>query len=114
MPDDDMPLDANGPAYTAAQSRDGVPLEYVGDKLARAIEELHRYAQKHPDQHHELQAPMHYLLVAHLGLHNMLATANDRSLPLRLLSARSAELDAWLAIIEREGDVAGIAGLDQH
>lgn len=114
MPDDDMPLDANGPAYTTAQSRRGVPLEYVGDKLARAIEELHRYARKHPVQQQELYGSMYYLLVAHLGLHSMLAKANDRSLPARLLAASTEELDAWLAVIEREGDVAGLAGLDQH
>ncbi len=114
MPDDDMPLDANGPAYTVPQSRHGVPLEYVGDKLARAIEELNSYARKHPQQRPEVHGPMYYLLVAHLDLHNMLAKANDRSLPTRLLAASTEELDAWLAVIEREGDVAGLAGLDQR
>jgi len=114
MPDDEIPLDANGQAYTVTQSRSGVPLEYVGGKLACAIHELHRYASKHPQQQHELHGPMYYLLVAHLGLHNMLAKANDRTLTTRLLAASSKELDAWLAIIEREGDVAGVAGLDQR
>lgn len=114
MPDDDMRLDANGPAYTAPQSRHGVPLEYVGDKLARAIEELHLYASKHPGQREELHGPMYYLLVAHLALHNMLAKANDRSLPTRLLATSTEELNAWLAVIEREGDVAGLAGLDEY
>jgi len=52
--------------------------------------------------------------VAHLGLHNMLVKANDRSLPTRLLAASTEELDAWLAVIEREGDVAGLAGIDQR
>ena len=43
----------------------------------------------------------------------MLAKANDRSLPARLLNASDDELRAWLAVIQREGDVAGLAGLDQ-
>jgi hypothetical protein len=113
MTDDDIPLDANGPAYTSLQERQGVPLTYVGEKLGRAIEELHRYGRNHPDRHGELLPSMYFLLVAHLGLHNMLAKANDRSLAARLLKASDDELRAWLALIEREGDVAGLAGLDQ-
>jgi len=111
--DDEIPLDANGPAYTSREEREGVPLAYVAEKLGRAIEELHRYARSHPDGHAELLAPMYFLIVAHLGLHNMLAKANDRSLPGRLLNVSADELRAWLALIEREGDVAGLAGLDQ-
>ena len=113
MPDDDIPLDANGPAYTSRQERHGVPLTYVGEKLGSAIEELHRHARNHPEQQRELVAPMYYLLVAHLGLHNMLAKANNRSLPARLLDASADDLRAWLALIGREGDVAGLADLDQ-
>jgi len=111
--DDQIPLDANGPAYTSREEREGVPLAYVAEKLGRAIEELHRYARSHPDGHAELLAPMYFLIVAHLGLHNMLAKANDRSLPGRLLNVSADELRAWLALIEREGDVPGLAGLDQ-
>jgi hypothetical protein len=77
----DFPLSANGPAYTSEQQRHGVPLSYVGEKLDRAIEELHRYALHHPLELDALQAPMYYLLVAHLGLHNMLGKANDRTGP---------------------------------
>jgi hypothetical protein len=110
---DDVPLDANGPAYISCQEREGVPLTYVGEKLGRAIEELHRYARDHPDQREALQATMYFLLVSHLALHNMLAKANDRSLATRLLAATDDELRAWLQVIEREGDVRGLAGLDQ-
>ncbi|WP_066339773.1 hypothetical protein [Azohydromonas lata] len=113
MSQDDLPLDANGPAYTTPQQRHGVPLDYVGEKLSHAIEELHRFARQHPQQRQALLAPMHYLLVAHLGLHNMLAKANDTSLALRLLESSEAGLQSWLALIEREGDVAGLAGLDE-
>ena len=113
MNDNDLPLDANGPAYIARQERHGVPLVYVGEKLGHAIEALHSYARSRSDQRPELFAPMYYLLVAHLGLHNMLAKANDRSLTARLLEGSEAELRVWLAAVEREGDVAGLADLDR-
>lgn len=112
MNDDEIPLDANGPAYTSSQQRHGVPLDYVGEKLDSAIVELHRFALDHPQQRNELIAPMHYMLVAHLALHNMLAKANDRTLVARLVNGTSDELRAWLALIAREGDVAGLAELD--
>ena len=32
MDNDDLPLNANGPAYTSPQRRDGVLLRYVGEK----------------------------------------------------------------------------------
>lgn len=68
---------------------------------------------RHPAQRQDLFASMHYLLVAYLGLHNMLSKANDRSLVGRLLEASDAELKAWLALVEREGDVAGLADLSR-
>jgi hypothetical protein len=111
---DDIPLDANGPAYTASEERHGVPLDYVGDKLGSAIYELHNFAVNHPQQRTELIGPMYYMLVAHLALHNMLAKANDRTLPTRLLEGTYEDLRSWLAVVEREGDVAGLAGLGSH
>lgn len=106
---DDLPLSSNGPAYTIQQAREGVPLSYVGGKLANAIEELNSHARRHPEQRDGLLAAMHYSLVAYLGLHNMLAKANDRTLAPRILSASREELDRWLALVEREGDVQGLA-----
>lgn len=106
-----FPLSANGPAYTSEEQRHGVPLSYVGEKLGTAIEELHRYALRHPHELDALHVPMYYLLVAHLGLHNMLGKANDHSLTKRLLRASGNELQAWLGLIEREGDVNGLAVL---
>lgn len=52
---------------------------------------------------------MYYLLVAHLGLHNLLGKANDRSLTKRLLHGGAEELQTWLRLVEREGDVEGLA-----
>lgn len=108
----DLPLNANGPAYTLRQDRDGVPLSYVGEKLGRAIEELHRDAQRCRGEREELRSAMYYLLVAHLGLHNMLGKANDHTLADRLLNGSSQNLQTWLHLVEREGDVRGLAQLD--
>jgi hypothetical protein len=113
MDDEDFPLDANGPAYTARQERHGVPLDYVGDKLASAIEDLHRFASHHPEHRRALIAPMYHSIVAYLALHNMLAKANDRSLAPRLLEASSDDLHAWLTFVRRQGDVAGLAPPEQ-
>ncbi|MEO8922558.1 MAG: hypothetical protein ABI330_06980 [Caldimonas sp.] len=56
---------------------------------------------------------MYYLLVAHLGLHNMLGKANDRSLAQRLLTGSGEDLRAWLRLVAREGDVQGLAELER-
>ncbi|MCE4558071.1 hypothetical protein [Pelomonas cellulosilytica] len=56
-----------------------------------------------------LVAAMHYSLVAYLGPHHMLVKANDPTLAPRMLGASREELDLWLALVEREGDVEGLA-----
>lgn len=110
--DSGLPLNANGPAYTSRQDRHGVPLDYVAEKLGSAIEELHRFGQRHTGDRAELLPAMYYALVAHLGLHNMLGKAGDRTLASRLLNGSSKELHAWLHVVAREGDVRGLATLD--
>jgi len=112
IPDDaGLPLNANGPAYTSRQDRDGVPLSYVGEKLGLAIADLHRYARRCQGDRDDLRCAMYHLLVAYLGLQNMLGKANDRTLVDRLLDGSSEKLDTWLRLVEREGDVQGLAEL---
>lgn len=41
----------------------------------------------------------------------MLGKANDRTLVDRLLDGNSEKLDTWLRLVEREGDVQGLAEL---
>ena len=55
---------------------------------------------------------MYYMLVAHVGLNNMLGKANDRTLASRLLNGSSKELYSWLHVVTRQGDVHGLATLD--
>lgn len=112
-PDDPgFSLNANGPAYISRQDRHGVPLDYVAEKLDSAIEELHRFGKQHIDKREAVLPVMYFMLVAHLGLHNMLGKANDRTLAPRLLKGSSKKLRAWLDLVAREGDVQGLAMLD--
>lgn len=112
-PGDELPLNANGPAFTRREGRHGVPLDYVAEKLGHAIEDVYRAAKRLPSDDIDAQSAMYHLLVAFLALHNMLGKANDRSLVLRLLGGSREQLDAWLALVQREGDVQGLAGLDE-
>lgn len=90
---DDFPLNTNGPAYTSRQDRHGVPLSYVGEKLSRAIEDLHRYAQRCQGGREDLRGAIYHLLVAYFGLNNMLGKANDHSLTDRLPDGSSQNLE---------------------
>jgi len=99
---DDFPLNANGPAYTSWQDRHGVPLSYVGEKLGRAIEDLHRHARRGQGGDDDLHSAMYHLLVSYLGLHNMLGRANDPTLTNRLLDGSSENLGRWLRLVDRE------------
>ena len=78
-----------------------MPLSYVAEKLDSAIEALHTYAQRHLKARDGLLTRMHYLLVAHPGLHSMVGKANDRSLATRLLNGNGNDLQTWLRLIER-------------
>lgn len=109
-----LPLDANGAAYTKSEERHGVPLDYVGQKLSHAIEALSQVSRDHPQLRPELMTAMHYLVVAHLGLHNMLAKTNDRKLVDRLMTMTSDELDQWLAMTIQHGDVEGTASIGMN
>ncbi len=102
-----VPLSANGSAYTRREDRHGVPLEYVGEKMASAIEQLHALADRHPERAADLVPAMYYALVSFLALHNMLAKANDRGLAQRLLSSSQEELTAWLSFVREQGGVLG-------
>ncbi|SDR63021.1 hypothetical protein SAMN05445850_8573 [Paraburkholderia tuberum] len=44
----------------------------------------------------------------------MLGKANDHTLTDRLLNGSSQNLETWLRLVDREGDVHGLAGLDNR
>ncbi len=116
MPDESddlgLPLNANGPAYTSSEARRGVPLSYVAEKLGTAIEDLHRYGSHHPTAREDLMPAMYHLLVAYLGLHNMLGAASDHTLASRLFGSTTTQLDAWLRLVSHQGDVLGVGDAD--
>lgn len=118
--------DPNGPAYQTAQARVGPPLEYVAEKLAAALGDLHRAHRAvrgapggagHPESAAELAPPdvqadlrlaFVHALVAYLALGNMLALADDPgALAARLLASSRAEFTDWLWRVGREGSVTG-------
>ena len=103
-----IPLSANGAAYTRREGRHGVPLDYVGEKLASSIQELHTLARRNPEQRADFVPTMYYLLVSYLALNNMLGKADDRGLPERLLAIDHDELSSWLEFVRDQGDVLGI------
>lgn len=62
----------------------------------------------------QLNAARHVLPAGRtFRLHTMLGKANDRSLAQRLLSGSSEDLQAWLRLVAREGDVQGLAELER-
>lgn len=103
-----IPISANGPAYEKGEKRHGIPLDYVADKLGNAILELHTFSSANRALVSELHGTMYYQLVAFLALNNMLGAANDRTLTDRLLGSTRAELERWIDLVHRQGDVSGI------
>lgn len=105
---DSITLSANGPAYEKGEERHGVPLDYVADKLGNAIIELHSFARINPALADDLHGAMYYQVVAFLALNNMLGAAHDRALTGRLLGSTRVEVERWINLVHRQGDVSGI------
>jgi hypothetical protein len=103
-----FPVNANGSAYTAYETRHGVPLEYVAEKLGNAIEELHAFVAHNRESAAELRGTYHSLVTAYLGLSNMLGSASIDQAE-RLLGSSSGEMKRWRELIDSQGDVRGLA-----
>lgn len=104
---DDIPLDANGPAYQRQELRVGPPLEYVAEKLRRSVECQQRVLASAPTS--DAMAAFHYALVAYLALNNMLAAADPPSFSNRLAQMTPDDFSHWLDAIDRGGSVLGLA-----
>ena len=128
-----MPPSANpnGSAYTTTETRNGVPIDYVGEKLRRAVEAAHdnlrnikrfvpddlsaapqfqEYAPRGVKNDLLLSSAISafdYSLNAYLALHNMLGTMQNRSIIEELEKKNFEELQQWLNTIESEGTVLG-------
>lgn len=125
------PKAPNGSAYTTTESRKGVPLDYVGEKLRYAVESAHenlrnikRFVPENLPAAPELQyyvpngikndlllnSASHtfsYSLHAYLALHNMLGELQIGNIEAELEKKNFQELRLWLNTIENEGGVLG-------
>lgn len=120
--DFDLPLSSNGPAYRRTEQREGVPLDYVAEKLRDALDALHAHIRLVLDPSGsqyidykaidalplEIHEALHKTVVAFLALHNMLAYASDHHLTRRLLCKNAGEFELWADAVERGGSVYGI------
>jgi hypothetical protein len=129
----DLPEGLTGPndgAYTKIETREGPPLEYVGEKLHSCLVSLHTLhtaaREDLPDdlpkprrmQHLSYEynpkvssvlLPCHHAfrqaLVSYLALNNLLAIANDNDLTESLLAMSHDDFANWLNRIRDEGSV---------
>jgi hypothetical protein len=123
--------DSNGSAYTREERRNGPPLDYVGEKLRKAVESAHATYKAvvgfvprdlPPEPEFDPSAPssakfdilahnayyaLSYSLTAFLALYNMLGVVRDDYVEGIAAKSRD-ELRIWLDLIEREGSVHGI------
>ena len=109
--------DPNGPAYQRRQERVGPPLEYVAEKLAQTLRDLHRVLRAEradasgapagaPGR--DLRPAFMHALVAYLALGNLLALAEDPgALTERLVGYTAAEFEDWPGRIARASSVTG-------
>lgn len=128
---DDLMKDTNGPAYKKEEKRVGPPLEYVGEKIRKALESEHALLRNIiecvPDnlplapcyqegapisiKHDCLESLAHYsfhnLLIAFAALYNMLSSVGESGDVERFLKMGKEEFARWLNLIEREGSVVG-------
>jgi hypothetical protein len=109
---DDLYREPNGPAHQVRESRVGPPLDYVAEKLASTLGDLHRadaaIAGTDSVALREVRAAFTHALVAWLALGNMLALAEDPgALSGRLLALSVEEFDEWRWRVAQEGSVTG-------
>ena len=120
----------NDGAYTKIETREGPPLDYVGEKLHTCLlilHTLHAAAQEDlpddlpkpkrmqtlPDEYNpkvsSVLLPCHHAfrsaLVSYLALNNLLAIANDNELTGKLLALPHDDFENWLDRIRHEGSV---------
>ena len=120
--DIDLPLSSNGPAFRQTEQREGVPLDYVAEKLRVALESLHLHIRYEVGEMGDaaidpatiielpliLREAFHKVVVAFLALHNMLGSAGDHRLTDRLISKNADELALWIGAVEDGGSISGI------
>jgi hypothetical protein len=130
MPDiEDLYSPPNGPGYEKRETRTGLPLEYVGEKLRRTVEYAYETARLELDVRSSVEigtadidltarelsaeayrsaaATLRYAVHAYLALQNMLGLMNADDLLERLIRGTRDDLKAWLDTIQNEGSSIG-------
>lgn len=117
----------NGIAYTEFETRNGPPLEYVGEKIGSALSQLHKLlgalsnfqkngylcvdASSEPDAAERLYdigcEAFGYQVIGYLALHNRLGLASEARLIERLLEMDGESFDSWSYSVSSEGSVFG-------
>ncbi len=116
-------LEPNNGAYEQPEIRHGLPLHYVSEKLASALESTHKayqalkkrqagdpsIGQEREQARRSTWAAFRYSTTAFLALHNMLGLIDDQGKFDALLKLSSKRFSAWLATVRREGSIGGYA-----
>lgn len=114
---DDALGDSNAGAYRKRETREGPPLEYVSEKMGRALEDIRQALNLISPSALDPSLRKRTLvsaksafqngLVAFLALQNMLRSANDPTLMERLLKFSDEDFEEWLETVRSEGSVTG-------
>ncbi|WP_146042205.1 hypothetical protein [Chromobacterium sinusclupearum] len=106
-------LNMSGPAYQKREIRAGPPLDYVSEKLERALTSLHYQilTANRNETPHELFTPFYHSINAFVALHCML---DDWGKDFRGLVEQLIEMDAkqfadWVELVASTGSVTGHA-----
>jgi hypothetical protein len=126
----DLFREPNAGAYEKEETRKGLPLGYVGEKLRHAVVSAHEtyqaidrdvpenlpqpakargsaYSTKHDGILSPAYSAFIYSMTAFLALYNMLGIISDQEKIPALLAMNHEDLSAWLDGVEREGSVHG-------
>lgn len=109
---DDLYVPPNADGYERREVRDGMPLEYVGEKLGRAVRAVHQQSRRarhgvEPVQADSSDAAFYYTVTAFVALYNMLGLVADPDRIAQLLDLDEHEFDAWAENVEQQGSVTG-------
>jgi len=97
----------NAGAYELTETRSGPPLDYVAEKLRRALEELHGWLSGAGREEGSAQHGFYNGLVAYLALKNFLGLVRDPKLVERLAGYSRDDFSDWLDRVDAEGSVRG-------
>jgi hypothetical protein len=109
---DDIYVPPNADGYERREVRDGMPLEYVGEKLGLAVRAVHKQSrQSRQGEASSIDAAsygaFHYTVTAFVALYNMLGLVAEPDRIAQLLELDEDDFDAWVGNVEQQGSVTG-------